>query len=55
MLCNVKSSHSELKMPFSALRDDYSVDGSDEIDLIFTGNWQNHFFVKQSYVLDQIV
>lgn len=33
MLCNVKSSHL-LKMPFSALRDDYSVDGSEEIDRI---------------------
>lgn len=33
-------------MPFSALRDDYSVDGSEEIDLIFIVKLAKSFFCK---------
>ncbi len=34
MLCNVKNSHTELKMPISALRDDYSVDASSKKQML---------------------
>lgn len=59
MLCNVKTAIQNKRDAISALRDDYSVDGSQELDPNFIAkmckNWLSLSFVKQSYVLDQIV
>lgn len=56
MLCNVKTAIQNKRDAISALRDDYSVDGSQELDPNFIAkNWLSLSLVKQSYVLDQIV
>lgn len=55
MLCNVKTAIQNKRDAISALRDDYSVDGSQELDPNFIAKIGFHYlFVKQSCVLDQI-